>query len=66
MAVRVLSRRELPIVCEDDVVLVRREVRTRAQERGFDPGKAGVYLAVGSLAGAFSNVVGARTPASSS
>jgi len=30
------------------------------QERGFDPGKAGVYLAVGSLAGAFSNVVGAE------
>ncbi|HOV50282.1 MAG TPA: MFS transporter [Candidatus Cryosericum sp.] len=30
------------------------------QDRGLDPGKAGVYLAVGSLAGAFSNVVGAE------
>ena len=51
MAVRVLSRRELPIVCEDDVVLVRREVRTRAQERGFDPfATAAVTTAASELA----------------
>ncbi len=34
--VQVLSRVELPIQCEDDVVLVRRKVRALAQARGFD------------------------------
>jgi serine/threonine-protein kinase RsbT len=36
MSLRVLSTRELPIGCEDDIVLVRRYARTLAQERGFD------------------------------
>ncbi len=36
MAVRVLSRHQLKIDSEDDVVVVRRKVRTLAQERGFD------------------------------
>jgi serine/threonine-protein kinase RsbT len=33
---QVLGRHELPIDTEDDVVLVRRKVRTLAQGRGFD------------------------------
>ena len=33
---RVLRRQELKIDCEDDVVVVRRAVRTVAQETGFD------------------------------
>lgn len=33
---RVLSREELPIRSEDDVVLVRRRVKELAQRRGFD------------------------------
>ena len=32
----VLSHQELPIACEDDVVLVRRAVRMLAQARGFN------------------------------
>jgi serine/threonine-protein kinase RsbT len=33
---QVLSRAEMPIVCEDDIVIVRRKVRSLAQARGFD------------------------------
>jgi len=33
---QVLSRAEMPIACEDDVVIVRRKVRSLAQARGFD------------------------------
>jgi serine/threonine-protein kinase RsbT len=33
---RVLSSKVMPIACEDDIVLVRRQARTLAQERGFD------------------------------
>lgn len=36
MAVDVLSREELQIASEDDVVVVRRRVKTLAQERKFD------------------------------
>jgi serine/threonine-protein kinase RsbT len=36
MLPRVLSTEQLPIVREDDIVLVRRRARTLAQERGFD------------------------------
>ena len=36
MAPRILSTEQLPIVREDDVVLVRRRARGLAQERGFD------------------------------
>jgi serine/threonine-protein kinase RsbT len=36
IAVQVLARHEMPIDCEDDVVLVRRKVRAIAMERGFD------------------------------
>jgi serine/threonine-protein kinase RsbT len=35
-AVDVLRRHEMPIECEDDVVLVRRKVKQIAQARGFD------------------------------
>lgn len=31
-----IQRHEMPITCEDDVVLVRRKVRSLAQARGFD------------------------------
>ena len=34
--VQVLGRHELPIDTEDDVVIVRRKVKTLAQSRGFD------------------------------
>ncbi|MCS6914411.1 MAG: ATP-binding protein [Myxococcales bacterium] len=37
MATRVLSRQEMKIDCEDDVLLVRRRVQMLAQQRGFDP-----------------------------
>jgi serine/threonine-protein kinase RsbT len=33
---QVLSRAEMPIACEDDIVIVRRKVRSLAQARGFD------------------------------
>jgi serine/threonine-protein kinase RsbT len=33
---RIVSTEQLPIVREDDIVLVRRRARTLAQERGFD------------------------------
>ncbi len=36
MTTSILSREELPIEREEDVVLVRRRVRAIAQERGFD------------------------------
>lgn len=36
MALRVLSTQELKIATEDDVVLVRRAVRSLAERRGFD------------------------------
>ena len=36
MEVQVLSRHEMPITCEDDIVLVRRKVRALATARGFD------------------------------
>lgn len=36
MAITTTSRRELPIVTEDDVILVRRAVREMAQSKGFD------------------------------
>jgi len=36
MTLSVLSRQELPIVSEDDVVIVRRKVREVAHERGLD------------------------------
>lgn len=36
MDLRVLSSREMPIGCEDDIVLVRRYARSLAQARGFD------------------------------
>jgi len=36
MAATTLTRQELPIESEGDVVVVRRHVRTIAQERGFD------------------------------
>ncbi len=36
MSIRLLSSREMPITCEDDIVLVRRCVRSLGQERGFD------------------------------
>ena len=32
----ILRRHEMPIECEDDVVLVRRKVKQLAQQRGFD------------------------------
>jgi serine/threonine-protein kinase RsbT len=36
MPVQVLSRSELKIDCEDDVVIVRRKVRSLAHDRGLD------------------------------
>ena len=36
MPVNVLQRQELKIDCEDDVVIVRRKVKSIAQERRFD------------------------------
>ena len=36
MTTQILSRLELLIACEDDVVLVRRKVRALVQTRGFD------------------------------
>jgi serine/threonine-protein kinase RsbT len=36
MALRVLTRAEARIECEDDVVLARRKVRELAQQAGFD------------------------------
>jgi serine/threonine-protein kinase RsbT len=36
MAITTLTRQEMPIEKEEDVVLVRRRVRAMAQERGFD------------------------------
>lgn len=36
MASRVLSRQEMKIDCEDDVILIRRRVQMLAQQRGFD------------------------------
>ena len=36
MSIRVLSAREMPVASEDDIVLVRRFVRSLAQEHGFD------------------------------
>lgn len=33
---RVIARRELPITCEHDVVVIRKLVREVARERGFD------------------------------
>lgn len=37
MPIRTLSRQEMKIDTEDDVVLVRRRARELAQKRGFDP-----------------------------
>jgi len=37
VAARVLSHQEMPIQSEDDVFLVRRQARTLAEQRGFDP-----------------------------
>jgi serine/threonine-protein kinase RsbT len=34
--IQILTTREMPIACEDDIVLVRRHARGLAQERGFD------------------------------
>ena len=46
-----LSRKELKIDCEDDVVIVRHAVRSLAQERGFDPfATAAVTTAASELA----------------
>jgi serine/threonine-protein kinase RsbT len=36
VALRIVSTEQLPIVREDDIVLVRRRARGLAQERGFD------------------------------
>jgi serine/threonine-protein kinase RsbT len=36
-AARVISRIEMKIASEDDIVLVRRKVRSLAEQRGFDP-----------------------------
>jgi serine/threonine-protein kinase RsbT len=46
-----LARVELAIASEDDVVIVRRRVKTMAQERGFDPfATAAVTTAASELA----------------
>ncbi len=51
MAPRVLSHHELRIEREDDIVTVRRKVRTLAQERGFDSfASAAVTTAASELA----------------
>jgi serine/threonine-protein kinase RsbT len=48
---QVLSRAELKVDCEDDVVIVRRRVKALAQERGFDPfATAAVTTAASELA----------------
>jgi serine/threonine-protein kinase RsbT len=36
VAIETENRREMPIECEDDVILVRRAVRALAEARGFD------------------------------
>lgn len=36
MAIETVSSREMPIECEDDVILVRRAVRAIAEAKGFD------------------------------
>ena len=47
---QVLSRCELPIETEDDVVVVRRRVKQLAQQRGFDPfATAGVTTATSEI-----------------
>lgn len=49
--VRILSREELPIRTEDDVVLVRRRVRELAQRRGFDGfAQAAITTAISEIA----------------
>ena len=51
MAPRVLSQQQLRIDREDDIVTVRRKVRTLAQERGFDSfASAAVTTAASELA----------------
>ncbi len=36
MPIEVISRQEMPIASEEDIILVRRKARALAQERGFD------------------------------
>jgi len=36
MSITTRERREMPVECEDDVILVRRAVRTLAEQTGFD------------------------------
>lgn len=50
MEYQVLTREEMPIASEEDVVLVRRRVRSLAQQRGFDVfGAAAVTTAASEL-----------------